>query len=96
VIVIDPSRGRSVLTVERRRQRAAELTRLLSGNRAVSPPFVPHGTVSSWWLFMVQVHEAGLGVTTREFGEALQEEGEPAWVRYHKVVRHFANAEVSR
>ena len=74
--------GKIESIVERRRQRAAELTRLLRGNSAVSPPFVPHGTVPSWWLYMLRVNEGELDVTTREFGEALQEEGVPAWVRY--------------
>ena len=74
--------GKVQSTVDRRRRRADELTQRLHGNHAVAAPMVPSGTVPSWWLYMLRVNEPALGATTRQFGEALQAEGVPAWVQY--------------
>jgi perosamine synthetase len=74
--------GKVKATVERRRARAAELTRLLAGMKEVSAPEVPAGIRHSFWLYMLRVNEEEAGVTTQRFGDALVAEGVPAWVRY--------------
>lgn len=69
-------------SVEKRRERAAELTRALAGVTAVRPPYVPANTRHAWWLYMLGVDEAEAGVSTKEFGDALVAEGVHAWVQY--------------
>lgn len=66
----------------RRRSRAAQLTSLIRRIPGVSAPRVPENTTHSWWLYMLQVDQEVLGVTTQAFGEALIAEGIHAWVRY--------------
>ena len=66
-------------SVERRRQRANELTALLKSSPEVSAPFVPLNTRHSWWLYMLRVNE---GMPAKEFGDALVAEGVSAWVQY--------------
>lgn len=68
--------------VERRRERAEELTRSLEGFPGIQPPYVPSRTRHSYWLYMLHVNEKELGVGTKEFGEALLAEGVPGWVQY--------------
>ncbi len=63
--------------VERRRERAQQLSRLIAGIPGVQPPHVPEGTRPSYWLYML--HVAGRAA---EFGEALAAEGVPCWPRY--------------
>jgi perosamine synthetase len=68
-------------TVERRRARAAQLTRILDGIDGVCAPTVPAGVNPAYWLYMMRV-EKHAGVNTQTFGDALIAEGVPAWVRY--------------
>jgi dTDP-4-amino-4,6-dideoxygalactose transaminase len=68
--------------VVRRRERAAQLNRGLEGMAGVRAPYVPANTLSSYWLYMLHVEEAELGVGTKEFGDALIAEGVPGWVQY--------------
>jgi perosamine synthetase len=64
--------------VNRRRDRAALLTELIADIPGVSPPLVPAGTDPAWWLYMLHV----IGVSAKEFGQALLAEGVPGWVEY--------------
>ena len=68
-------------TVERRRARAEQLTRILDDIDGVSAPTVPPGVNPAYWLYMLRVEEQA-GVDTQTFGDALVAEGVPAWVRY--------------
>ncbi|MEO6964625.1 MAG: DegT/DnrJ/EryC1/StrS family aminotransferase, partial [Acidobacteriaceae bacterium] len=68
-------------TVERRRARAAQLTRILDGIDGVSAPSTPPGVNPAYWLYMLRVEESS-GENTQAFGDALIAEGVPAWVRY--------------
>lgn len=67
--------------VGRRRERAAQLSTLISGMEEVSAPYVPNDAGPSWWLYMLRV-EKSAGVDAREFGDALVAEGVPAWPCY--------------
>jgi perosamine synthetase len=74
--------GKVCEVVERRRARAEQLSSLISGISGVVPPFVPANTNPAWWLYLLRVDEQALGAATVAFGEALVQEGVPAWVRY--------------
>jgi perosamine synthetase len=74
--------GKVAANVARRRARAAELDALIADIPQVRAPHVPEGQEHSYWLYMLRVNEARCRVATQEFGEALQAEGVPAWVRY--------------
>jgi dTDP-4-amino-4,6-dideoxygalactose transaminase len=63
-------------TVARRRNRAAQLSRMIAQVPHVRAPFVPENTTHSWWLYMLRVNRA------KDFGAALVAEGVPAWVEY--------------
>jgi dTDP-4-amino-4,6-dideoxygalactose transaminase len=68
-------------TVERRRERARQLTQLIDDIDGVSAPYTPPEVNPAYWLYMLRVEESA-GVSTQVFGEALVAEGVPAWVRY--------------
>ncbi|MGO8719665.1 MAG: DegT/DnrJ/EryC1/StrS family aminotransferase [Acidobacteriaceae bacterium] len=68
-------------TVERRRARAVQLTRLIGDIEGVSAPHTPPDINPAYWLYMLRVNDSA-GVGTQEFGDALVAEGVPAWVRY--------------
>jgi dTDP-4-amino-4,6-dideoxygalactose transaminase len=68
-------------TVERRRERAAQLSELIADMEEVSAPPVPDGVRPSYWLYMLRV-ETSAEVGAQEFGDALIAEGVPAWPRY--------------
>ncbi len=68
--------------LERRRTRAAQLTRLICDIPGVVVPHVADGNRHAWWLYMLQLDEHALGVRTEQFGDALVAEGVHAWVRY--------------
>jgi dTDP-4-amino-4,6-dideoxygalactose transaminase len=68
-------------TVERRRARAAQLTRLIADFEGVDAPPTPPGLNPAYWLYMLQVNET-TGADAEHFGDALTGEGVPAWVRY--------------
>ncbi len=68
-------------TVERRRQRAAQLTQLIGDIDGVSAPHTPPDVNPAYWLYMLRV-EKSAGVSTQMFGDSLVAEGVPAWVRY--------------
>jgi dTDP-4-amino-4,6-dideoxygalactose transaminase len=63
--------------VARRRARAHQLDRLLSGVPGVCAPFVPENTTPVYWLYMLRVER-----NTAEFGEALKAEGLSCWPGY--------------
>lgn len=71
-----------VRVVQRRRERASQLTSLLANVPGVRPPVVPARTNPSYWLYMMRVDEKAAGVSTAQFGAALLGEGVPAWVQY--------------
>jgi dTDP-4-amino-4,6-dideoxygalactose transaminase len=71
--------GKVAGSVGRRRERAAQLDRLVAGLPDVSAPIVPEGTKHSYWLYMLQLADAAI---TPQFGAALQAEGVPCWVQY--------------
>ena len=64
--------------VERRRERAAELTAMLRTIPGVCPPCVPPGTRHSYWLYMLRVNRGDAG----RFGDIMKAEGVPAWPQY--------------
>ena len=68
--------------VQRRRERALQLTEALTDVPGVRPPRVPSNTDPSYWLYMLRIDEEAAAVSTAQFGEALLAEGVPAWVRY--------------
>jgi perosamine synthetase len=74
---------RKVATVVSRRRRAAEsLSALLGHSTAVSAPHIPTHTKHSYWLYMLRVTEPDNGAHTQKIGDALVDQGIPAWVRY--------------
>jgi perosamine synthetase len=74
---------RKVPTVVSRRRRAAEsLSALLDHSTAVSAPHIPTHTKHSYWLYMLRVTEPDNGAHTQKIGDALVDQGIPAWVRY--------------
>ena len=68
--------------VSRRRACAQQLTAALKNIPGVHPPPVPEETSPAWWLYMLHVDSDTLGISTRQFGEALLAEGVPGWVEY--------------
>ena len=68
--------------VARRRESAARLTGLIGHIRGVRGPYVPAGTIPSYWLYMLHIDEREAGVDAAHFGEALVAEGVPGWPRY--------------
>src|SRR5437660_37536 len=68
--------------VNRRRDRASLLSLLIADIPGVSAPHIPAGTDPAWWLYMLHVEPNVLGVSTKEFGQALLAEGVPGWVEY--------------
>ena len=68
--------------LSRRRVAADRLSRLIAGIPGVSPPYVPNNTRHAWWLYFLRVREQTLGVSTKQFGDALVAEGVHAWVQY--------------
>lgn len=68
-------------TVERRRERATQLTRLIADIDGVNAPFTPAGLNPAYWLYILQIDESA-GISAEQFGDALTREGVPAWVRY--------------
>jgi dTDP-4-amino-4,6-dideoxygalactose transaminase len=74
---------RKVPTVVSRRRRAAEsLSALLGHSTAVSAPHIPAHTKHSYWLYMLRVTQPDNGAHTQKIGDALVDQGIPAWVRY--------------
>jgi perosamine synthetase len=65
-----------------RRERAEQLSWLISGVPGVVSPFVPQKTNPAWWLYLLRVDENVLGGVAGAFGDALVGEGVPAWVQY--------------
>ncbi len=63
--------------VGRRRQRAEQLTRLISGIPGVRGPYIPENTRPVYWLYMLHIRNH-----VAEFGRALLAEGVPGWPRY--------------
>lgn len=74
---------RKVETIVSRRRDAAEaLSCLLSSLTAVSVPHILAHTKHSYWLYMLRVIRPENGTRTQKIGDALLEQGVPAWVRY--------------
>jgi perosamine synthetase len=68
--------------LSRRRTRAQQLTAALKNIPGIHPPHVLKETNPAWWLYMLRVDSDLLGVSTKQFGEALLAEGVPGWVEY--------------
>ncbi|HEY3458331.1 MAG TPA: DegT/DnrJ/EryC1/StrS family aminotransferase [Bryobacteraceae bacterium] len=68
--------------VARRRHSADSLSCLLTNLTAVSAPHIPAHTKHSYWLYMLHVTQPENGTHTQKIGDALAEQGVPAWVRY--------------
>lgn len=74
---------RKVETIVARRRHAADLlSSLLSPLAAVNAPQIPSYTKHSYWLYMLRVTEPENGARTQKIGDALLDQGVPAWVRY--------------
>lgn len=68
--------------VSRRRQTADSLSRLLVNTPEVTVPYIPAQTKHSYWLYLLRVAQPEDGARTQTIGDALVEQGVPAWVRY--------------
>ena len=68
--------------VARRRHSADSLTCLLTNLTAIRAPHIPAHTKHSYWLYMLRVTQPENGTHTQRIGDALAEQGVPAWVRY--------------
>jgi perosamine synthetase len=68
--------------VARRRHAADLLSSLLSPLAAVNAPHIPPQTKHSYWLYVLRVRQPENGARTQKIGDALLEQGVPAWVRY--------------
>ncbi|HEY7208783.1 MAG TPA: DegT/DnrJ/EryC1/StrS family aminotransferase [Bryobacteraceae bacterium] len=68
--------------VSRRRETAGLLTSLLTPLNAVNTPRIPSYTKHSYWLYMLRINTPEGGARTQKIGDALVEQGIPAWVRY--------------
>jgi dTDP-4-amino-4,6-dideoxygalactose transaminase len=74
---------RKVETIVSRRRRTADLlSSLLSPSTTVNAPHIPSHTKHSYWLYMLRVTQPENGARTQKMGDALLEQGIPAWVRY--------------
>jgi perosamine synthetase len=68
--------------VSRRRHTAESLSALLDDLTAVNAPHIPADTKHSYWLYPLRVAQPENGIHTQRIGDALIEQGIPAWVRY--------------
>lgn len=68
--------------IAQRRASAEQLSRLIGDIPGIRIPHIPTNTNPVWWLYMLRVDTATLGVSTKEFGSALLAEGVPGWVEY--------------
>lgn len=74
---------RKVETIVSRRRDAADLlSSHLSALNAVYAPHIPSHTKHSYWVYMLRVTQPDNGRRTQKIGDALLEQGIPAWVRY--------------
>ena len=68
--------------VERRRNVASLLTKLIDGVRGVYPPKILDGVKHSFWLYPVRMDREVLKISAEEFAKALNAEGVPAGAGY--------------
>jgi len=74
--------GRVESVVARRRAAAERVTARLNAIEGVNPPAVREGCKHSYWQYPITIDEEVLGVSPREFTEAVGAEGIPAGVGY--------------
>lgn len=68
--------------VERRRQTAEHLRRLIAGVPGLVEPYTIEGARHAWWMFHFTIDQPALGVTPQDFAKAVRAEGAPFGVGY--------------
>ncbi len=68
--------------VERRRKFGEGLTEGIAGLPGIQPPKITEGGQSSYWFYMLRVDEKQLGVSRKQFAEAVSAEGVPCTSGY--------------